>query len=54
MTEMINALTGSLMSVADNRVEEYIAAGHTLAVAPTDEKPKKEPKKATTKKTTKK
>lgn len=54
MTKMINALTGSEMLVADNRVDEYIAAGHTLAVVPTDEKPKKEPKKATTKKTTKK
>ena len=52
MVEMINALTGSLMTVTDNRVDEYLAAGHRLAVVPTEEKPKTEPKKATTKKAT--
>lgn len=50
MVEMINALTGSLMQVADDRVEEYKAAGHKLAASSISEKPKAEPKKA--KKTT--
>ena len=53
MVEMINALTGSIMTVADDRVEEYKAAGHKLAASSNEEKPKAEPKKAT-RKTTKK
>ena len=53
MVEMIHAVTGSIMTVADERVEEYKAAGHRLAVAiPTEQKPKTEPKKAATKKAT--
>lgn len=56
MVVMINGLTGSSMTVADERVDEYLAAGHKLAVeTPTEQKPKKEAaKKATTKKTSKK
>ena len=56
MVVFINAFTGTEMLVADERQEEYIAAGHKLA-APTvskpaevaEEKPKKVVK-ATTKK----
>lgn len=45
MIKMINALTGGDMWVADNRVNEYKAAGHKLA-AENAEKPKKaEPEK---------
>ena len=33
MIEMINALTGTRMAVADTRVAEYLAAGHRRAVA---------------------
>lgn len=55
MIELINALTGVSMLVADDRVDEYTAAGHKLAVSTTVEKPKEAPKKrATTKKTSKK
>ena len=42
MVKFINKLTGSEMWVADDRVEEYKAAGHKLA-AVNAEKPKKEP-----------
>lgn len=34
MIKFINALTGTEMLVADDRKEEYIAAGHRLAAAP--------------------
>lgn len=62
MVRMINGITGTEMWVADDRVNEYKAAGHIL---PSDsEKPTvteeakveevKEPKKATKKATTKK
>ena len=56
MIELINALTGVKMTVADDRVDEYVAAGHKLAAdTTTSEKPKEAPKKrATTKKTSKK
>ena len=42
MVEMIHARTGSRMWVADDRVEEYKAAGHKPAapVKPAEEKPK--------------
>ncbi len=57
MTKFINALTGTEMLVADDRKEEYLAAGHKLAVNPpakktetVKEEPKEEPKKATPKK----
>lgn len=38
MVKFINKLTGSVMWVAEDRQEEYIAAGHKLAAAP-DKKP---------------
>lgn len=56
MVEFINKLTGSLMLVAEDRVEEYKAAGHTLAasapVKPAEKKPaeKKPTRKSTAKK----
>ena len=60
MVGMINGWTGTEMFVDESRVDEYLAAGHRLAVSPTakaepvPEKPKKaEPKKAP-RKTTKK
>ena len=55
MITFINSLTGTEMLVADDRKEEYLAAGHRLA-ASSAEKPDtvKEPKKAPVKKTTKK
>ena len=50
MIEMINAYTGTQMWVADDRVDEYKAAGHRLAATPKKEKPAEDkPKKATTK-----
>ena len=48
MVKMVNASTGTEMWVADDRVDEYKAAGHILAAV--DEK-KDEPKaKATARK----
>lgn len=51
MVELINKATGTLMRVADNRLEEYLEAGHSLASAPKSkdvepkvEEPKDEPK----------
>lgn len=44
MIEMINARSGNRFWVADERVEEYKAAGHKLA-ADDAEKPKKKPGK---------
>ena len=42
MTKMINAIFGTEMWVADDRVEEYKAAGHKLAVeASRTDKPKR-------------
>lgn len=56
MVEFVNAFTGSQMWVADERVEEYKAAGHKpVAVSSAATMPTEEPKKATSKKgTTKK
>lgn len=58
MTKLINAFTGTEMWVADERQDEYIAAGHKLAADPVskpakvvDEEPKKVVK-ATVKKAT--
>ena len=34
MIKFINSLTGTEMFVADDRKEEYLAAGHVLAVNP--------------------
>lgn len=48
MIKMINVLFGNEMWVAEDRVEEYLAAGHKLAVSP---KPTKKPKKSTKKET---
>lgn len=46
MVKLINALTGTEMWVADNRLDEYIAAGHMPAAVP-EEKPTEEPVKET-------
>ena len=51
MTKMIDRATGVSMWVADNRVEEYLAAGHTLAASVQTELPVKAEKKSTRKKT---
>ena len=48
MVKMINSLLGTEMWVAEERVDEYISAGHKLAdTAPktTEEKPKSKAKK---------
>lgn len=57
MIVFINNITGTEMLVADDRKEEYLAAGHKLAVMPSakkaetvTEKPKEEPKKTVAKK----
>ena len=50
MVKFINRLTGTVMWVAEDRVEEYKAAGHKHAVAP--QQPKPAPKPETKKKTT--
>lgn len=59
MVKLINAFTDTEMWVADERQDEYIAAGHKLAAAPVskptevvDEEPKKVVKKTTEKKAT--
>lgn len=50
MVEFTNAITGTPMWVADDRVDEYKAAGHTpVAEIVKAEKPTEKPKKATTK-----
>ena len=50
MIKMINAQFGNEMWVADDRVEEYKAAGHKLAASssekPAEEKPKAKKKAA--------
>ena len=62
MIKFIHNLTGTVMWVADERKEEYLRAGHRLALVPgakpakvSVEEPKEvikeEPKKATPKKT---
>ena len=55
MIKFINSLTGTEMFVADDRKEEYLAAGHVLAVKPPVEAKKaetvkEEPKKEVIKK----
>lgn len=52
MVKLINSFTNTEMWVADNRVEEYTAAGHKPAAAPEipAEPPKAEVKKTTRKK----
>lgn len=53
MIKFINRVTGTEMWVADSRVEEYLAAGHKLAAAPSEKPTEPKPKRRTTK-TTKK
>lgn len=38
MVRMINALMGNDMYVPENRVEEYLAAGHKLAASTAEKK----------------
>lgn len=52
MILFINKVTGTEMWVADNRVEEYKAAGHKPAAELDAEKPTEKPKRRT--RTTKK
>lgn len=52
MIKFINRVTGTEMWVADSRVEEYLAAGHKLAAAPSEKPTEPKPKKRT--RTTKK
>lgn len=44
MVKMINAATGTDMWVAEERLEEYLAAGHKPAVEAEAEKPTEKPK----------
>ena len=46
MVKMINRVTGTEMWIAEERKEEYLAAGHKLAAEPA---PTEEPKKRTKK-----
>lgn len=54
MVKFINAYTGTEMWVAEDRVEEYKAAGHKLAAAdavkPTEDEEPKPKRRKTTKK----
>lgn len=43
MVAFINKLTGGTMWVADDRIEEYKAAGHKLAAVPDAKEPAKKP-----------
>lgn len=58
MTEFVNRLTGGRMWVADERVEEYKAAGHKLAASsmakPTEDVATSQQKKQVAKKTARK
>lgn len=46
MIEFINSITGGKMLVAEDRVEEYIAAGHKPAALPSsDESAEEKPAK---------
>ena len=45
MAKFKNKLTGGLMWVADDRVQEYKAAGYIPVATPAKEKPAKEPAK---------
>lgn len=46
MVEFINKTTGTVMLVADERVDEYKAAGHKLAAKPETPKKKQTAKKS--------
>lgn len=48
--KMINGLFGNEMYVAEERVEEYLLAGHKLAEQPKPAKAKKAPAKKSKKK----
>ena len=50
MVKMINKAFGNEMWVAEDRVEEYKAAGCVLATSPSKEKPAAKPKNAKAKK----
>ena len=50
MVRMINALMGNDMYVPDDRVEEYLAAGHKLAADSAEEKEEKNPVKKNSRK----
>lgn len=52
MVKFINKMTGTIMLVADERAEEYKAAGHKLAANAAQKKPAEE-KPASTKKSKK-
>lgn len=43
MVKFVNRITGNAMWVADNRVDEYKAAGHKLAAMPSTSVPEAEP-----------
>ena len=44
MIKLINKTTNTPMWVADERKDEYLAAGHKLAASPVAKKPIEEPK----------
>lgn len=50
MVWLVNRYTGSDMRVADERLPEYLAAGHKLAASVREELPVKAEKKTTRKK----
>lgn len=50
MIEFINRMTGTHMWVADDRIQEYMAAGHKPVAVPEEEKPEKVAKKPVRKK----
>ena len=57
MVKMINAVLGVEMWVAEDRIEEYKAAGHKLAASkpiPADDKPAEQPKPKAKKESSKK
>lgn len=54
MVKMLNKHFGNEMLVAEDRVEEYLAAGHKLAASESDAEPAKEAPKSKAKKAKKK
>lgn len=52
MLRFINGITGTEMFVADERKDEYLAAGHRLAASATETTEKAPAKPKTVKKTT--
>lgn len=57
MIKFVNRLTGTIMWVADERKDEYLRAGHRLALScakPSEVADEEEPKKVAPKKATKK